>query len=80
MALPSAHGRLQLPVRKVSFFMTLKPRVERYTKSMSFKYEPSSGPLHISAKWLFFPALSVGPNRLFQGPDFISQNVFIDWF
>ena len=29
------------------FFITLKPRVERYTKSMSLKYEPASEPLHI---------------------------------
>jgi len=29
---------------------TLKPRVERYTKSMSLKYEPTSEPLHISVK------------------------------
>ena len=27
--------------------MTLKPIVERYTKSMSLKYEPTSEPLHI---------------------------------
>jgi len=30
------------------FFITLKPRVERYKKSMSLKYEPASEPLHIS--------------------------------
>jgi len=30
------------------FFITLKPRVIQ--KSMSLKYEPSSEPLHISAK------------------------------
>jgi len=29
------------------FFITLKPRVELYTKCMSLKYEPSSEPLHI---------------------------------
>ena len=29
------------------FFITLKPRVERYTKSMSLKCEPASDPLHI---------------------------------
>ena len=28
------------------FFITLKPRVVRYTMSMSLKYEPASGPLH----------------------------------
>ena len=32
------------------FFITLKPSVERYTKSMSLKYEPSSEPLHIYVK------------------------------
>jgi len=32
------------------FFITLKPRVDGYTKSMSLKYEPSSEPLHISVK------------------------------
>ena len=32
------------------FFITLKPRVEEYTKSMSLKYEPASKPLHISVK------------------------------
>ena len=30
------------------FFITLKPRVECYTKSMSLKYEPATEPLHIS--------------------------------
>jgi len=35
------------------FFITLKPRVEGYTKSVSLKYEPASEPLHISVKWLF---------------------------
>ena len=30
------------------FFVTLKPRVGWYTKSMSLKYEPASEPLHIS--------------------------------
>jgi len=37
------------------FFMvfTLKPRIERYTKYMSLKYEPASEPLHISVKKLF---------------------------
>ena len=34
-------------------FITLKPRVEWYTKSMSLKYEPASEPLHISVKQLF---------------------------
>ena len=28
-------------------FITLKPRVEWYTKSLSLKYEPASEPLHI---------------------------------
>ena len=32
------------------FFITLKPRVVCYTKSMSLKYEPASEPLHISVK------------------------------
>jgi len=32
------------------FFITLKPRVECYTKSMRLKYEPASEPLHISVK------------------------------
>jgi len=32
------------------FFVTRKPRVELYTKSMSLKYEPASEPLHISVK------------------------------
>ena len=32
------------------FFITLKPRLESYTKSMSLKYEPASEPLHISVK------------------------------
>jgi len=31
-------------------FITLKPRVEGYTKSMSLKYEPVSEPLHMSVK------------------------------
>ena len=31
-------------------FITPKPRVERYTKSTSLKYEPASEPLHISVK------------------------------
>jgi len=30
------------------FFITLKPRVECYKKSMSLKYEPALEPLHIS--------------------------------
>ena len=30
--------------------ITLKPRVECYKRSMSLEYEPSSEPLHISAK------------------------------
>jgi len=42
-----AHGRYFF------FFITLKPRVEWYKKSMSLKYEPSSEPLHISVKYLF---------------------------
>jgi len=32
------------------FFITLKHRVQWYTKSMSLKYEPASEPLHISVK------------------------------
>ena len=32
------------------FFITLKPRVECYTQSMSLTYEPASEPLHISVK------------------------------
>jgi len=35
------------------FFITLQPRVERYTQSMSLKYEPASEPLHNSVKQLF---------------------------
>ena len=31
------------------FFITLKPRVEGYTKYVSLKYEPASEPLHISS-------------------------------
>ena len=31
-------------------FITLQPRVELYTSSMSLKFEPSSEPFHISAK------------------------------
>ena len=34
----------------IFFFITLKPRVEYYTKSMSLKYEPASEPLHISVE------------------------------
>jgi hypothetical protein len=29
------------------FFITIKPRVELYTKSMSLKYDPASEPPHI---------------------------------
>ena len=36
--------------RSFFFFITRKPRVERYTKSMRLKYEPASEPLHISVK------------------------------
>jgi len=32
------------------FFITLKPRIEPYTKSTSLKYKPASEPLHISVK------------------------------
>jgi len=32
------------------FFITLKPTVEGYTKSMSLEYEPASELLHISMK------------------------------
>ena len=35
------------------FFITLKPRVERYTQSMSLEYEPASEPQHISVNELF---------------------------
>jgi len=31
-----------------SFVITIKPRVQRYTKPMSLKYEPASEPLHSS--------------------------------
>ena len=34
----------------IFFFITLKPRVECYTMSMSLKYEPASEPLHISVR------------------------------
>jgi len=46
-------GRLRVPGTTPSsrfFFITLKPRVEWYTKSVSLKYEPASEPLHISVK------------------------------
>jgi len=33
-------------------FITLKPSVEWYTKSMSLKYEPASEPMHVSAQGL----------------------------
>jgi len=33
-------------------FITLKPTVEWYTRSMSLQYEPASRPLHISVKSL----------------------------
>jgi len=32
------------------FFITLKPRIERYTESMRLNYEPASEPMHISVK------------------------------
>ena len=44
---------LQLATRRPSllfFFVTLKPRVRGYTKSMSVRYKPASEPLHISVK------------------------------
>jgi hypothetical protein len=40
------------------FFITLKARVERYTRSVSLKYEPASEPLQISVgvhKWKTVP-------------------------
>ena len=43
----------QISWRGFFFFITLTPRVERYTKSMILKYEPASEPLHISVKKLF---------------------------
>jgi len=33
------------------FFITPKPRIEWYIKSMSLKYEPASAPLHISVTY-----------------------------
>ena len=45
------------------FFVTLKARVERCTKSMSLKFEPASEPLHVSAKKSFLgsmPAATYG--------------------
>ena len=30
------------------FFITLKPRIEFNTKSISLQYEPASKPLHVS--------------------------------
>ena len=46
---------LEFQVQKIEtllllFFITLKPRVEWYTKSTSLKYEPASEPLRISVK------------------------------
>jgi len=35
------------------FFITVKPRVEWYTTSVSLKYEAVSEPLHIFVKLLF---------------------------
>ena len=32
------------------FFITLKPRVERYTTSTSLEYKPAYEPLHIAVK------------------------------
>ena len=37
-------------IHDLFFFITLKPRVECYTKSMSLKYEPALEPLHISKR------------------------------
>ena len=57
--MPSRHftRRFQSPAESegstpilLLFFITLKPRVERYTKSMGLKYELASEPLHISVK------------------------------
>ena len=44
---------LQLLLLLLSFFVTCKPRVELYIKSMSLKYEPASKPLHIYVILLF---------------------------
>ena len=41
------------PMLLCFFFITLKPRVEYYAKSMSLKYEPASEPLHISVQLLY---------------------------
>jgi len=45
-----AEGRGGLDLYRLLFFITLETRVERYTKSTSLKYAPSSEPLHISAE------------------------------
>ena len=42
--------RARLPARLFFFFITLKPRVERYTKSMGLKYEPASELLRASGR------------------------------
>jgi len=47
------HVTLDAPYDGVTlffFFITLKPGVECYTKSMRLKYEPAWEPLHISVK------------------------------
>ena len=41
-----------LRLARLFFFITLKPSVECYTKSMSLTYEPTSEPLHVSVKLL----------------------------
>jgi len=46
----AVYGAAWLPELLFFFFITLKPRVERYTQSMRLKYEPASEPLHIYVK------------------------------
>ena len=48
--LPSVANDVPEDVLHFFFFVTLEPRVEGYTKSMSLKYEPASEPLHIYVK------------------------------
>jgi len=42
--------RFVLVLREVFFVIILKPRVDRYAKSMSLKYEPASELLHTYVK------------------------------
>ena len=42
--------RFVLVLREVYFVIILKPRVDRYAKSMSLKYEPASELLHTYVK------------------------------